>query len=66
MLILTRTPTQAVMIGNDVVLTVLAIKGDRVRIGIEAPSEIQVVRREGLRKEDAHKRQADPPPLPPR
>jgi carbon storage regulator len=57
MLVLTRTPAQAVMIGNDVVLTVLAVKGDRVRLGIEAPREIPVLRQEGTRKPPA-----EPPP----
>jgi carbon storage regulator len=37
------------MIGNDVVLTVLAIKGDRVRLGTEAPREVPVVRQDGPR-----------------
>ena len=53
MLILTRTATQAVMIGDDVVLTVLAIKGDRVRLGIEAPREVPVLRQEGTQKTPA-------------
>lgn len=55
MLILTRTPTQAVMIGDDVVLTVIAIKGDRVRLGIEAPREIPVLRQQGSAKPPAAK-----------
>jgi carbon storage regulator len=53
MLILTRTPTQAVMIGDDVVVTVLAIKGDRVRLGIKAPRELPVIRQDGLQKPPA-------------
>jgi carbon storage regulator len=50
MLILTRGCRQTLTIGHDVTLTVLDIKGDRVRIGINAPREIQVERPERLRQ----------------
>lgn len=46
MLVLTRTKGQKIMIGNDIVLTVVEVNGDQVRIGIEAPSEISVYREE--------------------
>lgn len=48
MLILTRRPREVVMIGDDVQLMVLDIAGDRVRLGITAPREMQV-RRENLK-----------------
>jgi len=53
MLILTRRPRETLFIGNDVVVTVLDIRGDRVRIGIEAPREIEVQREERLARRDA-------------
>ncbi len=46
MLILTRRAGETVMIGNDVTITVLWIKGNQVRIGINAPKEIAVHREE--------------------
>ena len=46
MLVLTRMISEEIRIGHDVIVRVLDIKGDRVRIGIEAPSEIPVHRQE--------------------
>ena len=46
MLVLSRKPGQKVHVGNDVILTVLEVKGNRVRIGINAPAEVAVVRAE--------------------
>jgi carbon storage regulator len=46
MLVLTRKPKQSVYINDNVVITVLNIQGDRVRLGIEAPREVPVHRRE--------------------
>jgi carbon storage regulator len=46
MLILTRRTGETVMIGNDVTLTVLGVKGNQVRIGINAPKDIAVHREE--------------------
>ncbi len=50
MLILTRRPTETLVIGDNVTITVLAIKGGRVRIGVNAPREIIVNREEILEK----------------
>lgn len=44
MLVLSRKENQKVFIGSEVVLTLLAIRGDKVRIGIEAPQGIQIAR----------------------
>lgn len=46
MLVLTRSCDEEIRIGDDVIVRVLDVKGDRVRIGIEAPSEIPVHRQE--------------------
>ena len=46
MLILTRRVGETVMIGNDVTVTVLGVKGNQVRIGITAPKDVAVHREE--------------------
>ena len=46
MLVLSRKQKQQIKIGDDVVITVLQIKGGSVRIGIEAPREVHVMRGE--------------------
>ncbi|SMF40071.1 carbon storage regulator, CsrA [Alteromonadaceae bacterium Bs31] len=46
MLILTRRNNEAIKIGDNVTITVLAIRGSQVRLGIEAPREISVHREE--------------------
>jgi carbon storage regulator len=46
MLVLTRKSNQSIMIGDDIEVTVLSIMGEKVRIGIQAPREIPVFRRE--------------------
>ncbi len=46
MLILTRRAGESVMVGSDIIITVLGVKGNQVRIGINAPKEIAVHREE--------------------
>lgn len=46
MLVLTRKSNQSIMIGDDVEVTVLAIMGEKVRIGIAAPRDVPVFRKE--------------------
>ncbi len=44
MLVLTRKPNQQVRIGNDIVITVVKVKGNTIRLGIEAPRDVRVLR----------------------
>ena len=46
MLVLSRHCDESIVIGDNVVVTIVDIRGDKVRLGIEAPSEIPVHRRE--------------------
>ena len=46
MLVLTRHANQSIMIGEDVVVTILEIRGDQVRLGIRAPRSVGVHREE--------------------
>ena len=46
MLVLTRKGNQSIMIGDDIEVSVLAIMGEKVRIGIEAPRAVPVFRKE--------------------
>jgi carbon storage regulator len=48
MLVLSRKSTESIHIGDKVVVTVLEIRGNKVRIGIDAPKEIRVLRSELL------------------
>src|SRR5205085_8510934 len=46
MLVLSRQRDQTIMIGDDIEITVVDIRGDKVRLGINAPSEVPVHRKE--------------------
>ena len=46
MLVLSRKSTESIHVGDSVVITVLEIRGNKVRIGIDAPKEIHVLRSE--------------------
>jgi carbon storage regulator len=46
MLVLSRKPGEKVKIGEDITLTVLAVGGGRIRLGLEAPDDVRVLRRE--------------------
>jgi carbon storage regulator len=64
MLILTRRVGETVMIGNEVTVTVLGVKGNQVRIGVNAPKDVAVHREEIYerikREEDHESRPAQP------
>ena len=46
MLILTRKTEQQIKIGEDITLTIIEVKGDQVKIGVEAPKTVKVYRKE--------------------
>ena len=50
MLVLTRKTNESIVINDNIVVTVVAIKGDKVRLGIDAPKEVAVNRREVYEK----------------
>jgi carbon storage regulator len=61
-LVLTRRATQSIMIGHDVVVTVLEVRGDQVRLGIRAPRDVEVHREEVFAALQAANRTAASPP----
>lgn len=52
MLILTRRTGETIMIGNEMSVTVLGVKGNQVRIGINAPKSVEIDRTEVRRRKD--------------
>lgn len=46
MLILSRKMNEKIMIGEDIVLSIIEIRGDQVKIGVEAPKSVKVFRQE--------------------
>ena len=61
MLVLTRRAGESVMIGDDVVITVLEARGDVIRLGIQAPKDVRVHREEVYRELQAANREAASP-----
>ncbi len=55
MLILTRRVGETIMIGDDVTVTVLGVKGNQIRIGVNAPNDVSVHREEIYRRIEAEK-----------
>jgi carbon storage regulator len=57
LLILTRKIGESLMIGSEVTVTVMAVKGNQVRIGINAPKDVEVHREEIYERVQAEKAQ---------
>lgn len=55
MLVLTRKPGQKIFIGDDIKITLMEIRGNQVRIGIDAPESLPICREEiyGQKKDDS-------------
>jgi carbon storage regulator len=63
MLVLSRHRDESIMIGDDVVVTIVDIRGDKVRLGIEAPKSIPVHRQEvyeAIQRENQQAAKTDP------
>ncbi len=63
MLVLSRHRDESIMIGDDVVVTIVDIRGDKVRLGIDAPQEIPVHRQEvyeAIKRENEKASRAQP------
>lgn len=46
MLVLGRKPKESIRIGDDIVITVLAVDGEKIKIGIDAPNSVRILRQE--------------------
>ena len=46
MLVLSRKESEKIMLGDSIVLTIVRVSGDRVRLGIEAPTDMLILRKE--------------------
>ncbi len=69
MLVLSRQRDETIMIGDDVEITVVDIRGDKVRLGITAPAHISVHRKEvyeAIQRENRAARDVKPENLPPK
>jgi carbon storage regulator len=62
MLILTRRVNETLMIGSEITVTVLGVKGNQVRLGVNAPRDIAVHREEIFERIEAQNRDTDAPP----
>lgn len=65
MLVLSRQRDESIIIGDNIIVTVVDIRGDKVRLGINAPTEISVHRQEvyeAIQREGIRSRQSPPPP----
>jgi carbon storage regulator len=61
MLVLSRKRDERIVIGENIVITVVEVRGDKVRLGIEAPTEVPVHRQEVLDAMRRHSNDAKPP-----
>lgn len=66
MLVLSRKKNESIVIDNRIVITVVEIRGDKVRLGITAPKEVPVFRQEilnAIQASKANEAAASPPPV---
>lgn len=55
MLVLSRKVGERVFIGDDIVVEIIEVQGNRIRLGIEAPRDVQIIREELLSEEPRQK-----------
>lgn len=63
MLVLSRQRDESIIIGDNIVVTIVDIRGDKVRLGIQAPTEVPVHRREvyeAIQRENLRASQLEP------
>jgi len=63
MLVLSRKKNESIVINNDITIVVVEIRGDKVRLGVEAPKEIPVHRREvydAIKRGESNRRDDSP------
>ena len=60
MLILTRRVDESLVIGDNVTVTILGVKGNQVRIGVDAPRDVNVHREELAHKQDSLEHKLSP------
>jgi carbon storage regulator len=65
MLVLTRKKHQSIMVGDNIEISILDVIGDKVRIGIQAPREVSVFRKEVFLEIQAPVSELPPEPEPP-
>ena len=65
MLVLTRKLMEKLYIGDDICVTVVRLEGGQVRLGIDAPREVAVVRAELIEDREAGRRGDEDRPMPP-
>lgn len=58
MLVLTRKPNESIQIGNDIEITVLSVSGDQIKLGINAPKNVEIHRKEVFLSIQAENNQA--------
>ncbi len=64
MLVLSRQRDQSIMIGDDIEITIVDVRGDKVRVGINAPRQVSVHRKEvyeAIRRENEESASAEKP-----
>ena len=63
MLVLTRKPNESIVIGDNIEITILEVRGDQVKVGVSAPTQIPVHRLEIYQEIRAENRLAESAPL---
>lgn len=64
MLVLSRKKNESIVIDDTIIITVVEVRGDKVRLGIQAPKEVPVHRSEVYAAIHARKLQQEPPAVP--